>query len=173
MKKRQKKHLFARTCRVLGRFLLALGAVLCVASAIFAFAPLVNPPKTEEADVVEETPANPYPVKLVKNPTTQNHSVAFILPSIIAVSIALFLLGISFRHYNRTIRNVIARIAKFSHLSISTTELTLSTLIWAIVNIIIFTTTPLFAILTFTAMIMNNLLFIFAWTAYGCPVYTI
>ena len=173
MKKPQKKHLFARTCRVLGRFLLTLGAVLCVASAILAIAPLINPPKTETPTIVEETPITTHPIQPAPTEETHQNSLPYVLPAVIVVTIAIFLLGISFRQYNHTIRKAIARIAKSVNLSISTTELILTTFTWAIVNLIFFFTAPIFAVLTFTAMIINNLLFIFAWTSYGCPVYTI
>ncbi len=173
MKKRQKKHLFARTCRVLGRFLLALGAVLCVASALLAIAPAIDSPKPDTPVAVEEVPSGSRHVKPAPAQEAPHEPLAYILPAVIVVSIALFALGVSFRHYNHTIRNAIARIAKCININISTTELILSTLIWTIVNLILFFAAPVFAILSFTALILNNLFFIFAWTAYGCPVYTI
>ena len=173
MKKRQKKHLFARTCRVLGRFLLALGAILCIASVIFAVAPVLDQPKSDESSITDNTPVVIPPTNPAPTDQTPSKAYVYILPSIVVVTLALFLLGVSFRHYNRTIRNTIARVAKSMKLSISSTELVLATLIWAIVNIVMIFVAPLFAILTFAALIINDLLFIFAWTSYGCPVYTI
>jgi hypothetical protein len=176
MKKPQKKHLFARTCRVLGRFLLALGAVLCLASVIIACAPLIFQEKGTEFhptyEVIELDSSSASheitsTVRQIANPAP------YILPAVaISVFIVIALLLV-FRSYNATIRNIIARIAKKTNVNIHSTELILATLIWTIVNLVFIFNAPVFAILSFAAMIINNLFFIFAWTSYGCPVYSI
>ena len=175
MKKSQKKqkNLFARICRVLGRFLLATGAVLCVASIIFAASPLLFPNQPENPTPAEIGKITPTPGTAESSVAANPNMAALILPTLIIVGIIILALFVSFRHYNNSIRNAIARIAKSSRLSIHTTELILATIVWAIVNLIIAFNAPVFAILTFTALIFNDLFFIFAWTAYGCPVYTI
>ena len=176
MKKHQKKHLFARTCRVLGRFLLALGAVLCVASIVLALAPLLFPSQAGEADTISHyspsfiaMPANPS----TPAPASDRNPAVYILPAIISIVIILTAMIIAFYHYNSSIRNAIARFAKITKLNIHISELLLSTFIWAIVNLILIFNAPVFALLSFTALVLNNLFFIFAWTAYGCPSYSI
>ena len=176
MKKHQKKHLFARTCRVLGRFLLALGAVLCVASIVLALAPLLFPSQAGEVDTISHYP--PSFIAMPTNPSapapaSDHNSAAYILPAIISVVIILATMIIAFCHYNSSIRTAIARFAKTTKLNIHTSELLLSTFIWAIVNLILIFNAPVFALLSFAALVLNNLFFIFAWTAYGCPSYSI
>ena len=177
MKKPQKKHLFARTCRVIGRFLLATGAVLCVASAVLALSPLLIPQHSEaspQGPGVSPTEILPEPTPEIPATATQSApAIHFLIPAIIVIVIVIFVLALAFRHYNDSIRKFIARSAKAFRLQIHVTELLLATIIWCIANLIIIFNAPVFAILTLPALIFNDLFFIFAWTSYGCPVYSI
>ncbi len=177
MKKPQKKHLFARTCRVIGRFLLATGAVLCVASAVLALSPLLIPQHSEaspQGPGVSPTEILPEPTPEIPATVTQSTpAIHFLIPAIIVIVIVIFVLALAFRHYNDSIRKFIARSAKAFRLQIHVTELLLATIIWCIANLIIIFNAPVFAILTLPALIFNDLFFIFAWTSYGCPVYSI
>jgi hypothetical protein len=176
MKRPQKQHLFARTCRVIGRFLLAVGAVLCVASAIMALSPVLIPQSaTPVASHSKSIPSAIIPDSLpTKEPSTINASSnQYIIPAICVVVIVLFILALAFRHYNDTIRTYIARSAKIFRTEIHVAELILATLIWTVANLIIVFNTPVFVILTLPALIINDLFFIFAWTSYGCPAYSI
>jgi hypothetical protein len=174
-RKSQKKHLFARTCRVIGRFLLATGAVLCVASGVLALSPLLTPqhpvssPKSYQhfIDIPQGPNATATPA------ATSTSSDSFLIPSLIVVAIVIFILALAFRYYNDSIRKFIARSAKVFRTEILVAELILSTVIWIIANLIIIANCPIFAILTLPALIFNDLFFIFAWTSYGCPTYSL
>ena len=175
MKKAQKKHLFARTCRVLGRFLLTIGTILCVAHIVFAFAPFLFPSSNGETTII-----NVDTSRLVAEDaasatiTTQSPIInSYTIPSIIILIVVTIVLVLVFRQYNNTIRKFIARTAKHANLDIHATELALSTIVWTIANLIIVFNAPIFSILTFAAMLFNLLFFIFAWTSYGCPIYSI
>ncbi len=178
MKKPQKKHLFARACRVSGRFLLIIGATLCAASVVYALAPLLYPSTSSETQTaptqsISDAPMAFIPPSPATITSTDVNPLPYILPAIIVAAIFIIAIAISFHHYNKSIRNLIARIANALKLNIHVTELLLTTVVWCVANFIIALTIPVFTVLTFIAMVLNLLAFIFAWTSYGCPVYTI
>ena len=76
------------------------------------------------------------------------------------------------RRYNDDIRKIIKNIANLIHLSIQVTELALVVFVWSIVVLLTIFNAPLFSILALFALIINELFFIFAWTAYGGKNYT-
>ena len=174
--KRQKKYLFARICRVLGRFLLAIGTILCLSSVILAISPLFFPQKdgsiqTTFSSSLHEAPQESSTPSTVS--TTDADSALFIIPAIVITILIILALALVFRSYNANIRDLIARIAKKTRIGIQATELILTTLIWGAVNLVLIFTAPIFVLLSFIAMITNILLFVIAWASYGCPTYSI
>lgn len=168
-----KKHLFARICRVIGRFLLCIGAIFLTGSLL-----LVAAPKLFGID--EGATANQLSVGNLFSPSTScgassSAENSFALSAIgVGVSIVLIIIFILvLRRYNETIRKTITYIAKKLHLNIHTTELLCATFIWAIVTLIAIFYAPVFSLFAIAALITNNLFFIFAWTSYGCPNYTL
>ena len=174
--KRPKKYLFARVCRVLGRFLIAIGAILCLSSVILAISPLFFTQKTTD-NIQPTTPSaiheNPQDPAISTPGTSTTNSTLFIIPAVIITIIVIIALALTFRSYNASLRNFIAHIAKKTRLGIQATELILTTLIWGIVNLVLIFNAPIFVLLSFVAMIINILLFVIAWASYGCPTYSI
>lgn len=173
--KRPKKYLFARVCRVLGRFLLAIGAILCLSSVILAISPLFFPQKSGSIQpttpsTIHEDPESPA----ISTPgVSTTDSTILIIPAIIVTILIILALALAFRSYNANIRNLIARIAKKTRLGIQATELILTTLIWGTVNLVLIFNAPIFVLLSFIAMVINILLFVIAWASYGYPTYSI
>ncbi len=168
-----KEHLFARICRTSGRFLLSVGAVLCAGSITIAFLPAL-------LSKTATTSSTPQPVSHFYVPTTAevatsnaSSSPAQLITGII-ISIVIFaILILAFSSYNTSIRKFIAKTAHSLNFSIHATEIILTTIVWTIANLIVIFNLPILTLITFPAMIINDLLFIFAWTSYGCPVYVI
>ena len=77
------------------------------------------------------------------------------------------------RHYNDDIRKIIGKISKLTKLSIHQVELLATTLVWGVVVHIAVFYAPLFAIPAITALILNELFFIFARLGYGCKDYVL
>lgn len=171
-----KKNLFARICRTLGRFLLALGTVFCIAEAAIALSPILLPSESNNPST-GGNPSSNNSFILAPEPGVIEHSnldlaALGVLGAVIGIAI-IIIFALVMRSYNGSIRRIIAKTANFCHLQIHTTELILATLAWLIVTIGVFLTTPLNAILVLPVLIINDLLFVFAWVAYGCPEYTL
>ena len=52
-------------------------------------------------------------------------------------------------------------------------ELTLTLIFWMITLLFMFQDLPIFSLYIFITLIINELLFIFAWLSYGRPAYTL
>ena len=168
-----KKHLFARICRVMGRFLLCIGVVFLTGSILLVAAPTLF-------GISKGSTANQLSVGVLLNPGSScGGSVEpvdnFALSAVSAGASILLLIvfAIVLRRYNDTIRKAIALIAKKLRLNIHTTELLCTTLVWAIVTLVTIFYAPVFSLFAIATLIANNLFFIFAWTSYGCPNYTL
>lgn len=170
-----KNYLFARICRVIGRFLLTLGTVFLVGSLVLLFMPTPSrDASTEDTSLSHQTIHS-----IIDNADTAafadtpiNTAALTTLGIVLTISIIIVFVLVM-RRYNADIRNIIGKIAKLTKLSIHQIELLSTTLIWGIVVLITVFYAPLFAIPAITALILNELFFIFARLGYDCKDYTL
>lgn len=170
-----KNYLFARICRVIGRFLLALGTVFSIGSLAMLFLPKPSQnPSTEDTSLSHQT---------IHSIINNNDTIAFAdtpvnnvaltaLGIVLAISIIIIFVLVM-RHYNDDIRKIIGKISKLTKLSIHQVELLATTLVWGVVVHIAVSYAPLFAIPAITVLILNELFFIFARLGYGCKDYVL
>lgn len=86
---------------------------------------------------------------------------------------ALGLIALIVKLYNNHMRTIIARLAHLFKAQIFTVEVIGTLIAWTIATLSVALIIPAFAILATFAFIINELLFIFAWGAYGQPNYRI
>ena len=169
-----KKHLFARICRVSGRFLLCVGVVFLTGSLLLALSPAlfgIKDMSKAQSNLSISSLFAPSNCSAAANAGSNGLALSMLA---VALSVGLILVfSLVLRYYNGSIRSAIAKIAKAFRLSIHVTELLCSTFIWTLVTLIAIFYTPVFSLFGFAALVLNNLLFIFAWTSYGCPRYTL
>ncbi len=167
------QHLFARICRVLGRFFLCIGTIFATGSLLLAFAPslfrLDHSPETVQYYSLN----NFFSSGCTTNSMDATNEPALLILGLILSLAILMIFVLALKHYNHNIRHLIARLAAHLRLNIHVAELIITTLIWGILAIVTLAFLPIFAIPALAALIINNLLFIFAWTAYGCPIYVL
>lgn len=164
-----KKHLLARSMRAGGRLLLLVGAIFGFGMIIVSIYSLIYRAQHPEA---AQTPVTPIPAPSVNHPTESN-PVATIITTIVAVTLALALIIVIARMYNNSMRNVIAKIAKILKIKIISTELLCTFVTWTVATILLIFVFPILSIFSLFAFIINELLFVFAWGAYGQPDYKI
>ena len=170
-----KNYLFARICRVIGRFLLTLGTVFFISSLAILFIPKPSQnPSTEGTSLSHQTIRS-----IINNndiiafaDTPANNVALTALSIVLAISIIIIFVLV-LRHYNDDIRKIIGKISKLTKLSIHQVELLATTLVWGVVVHIAVFYAPLFAIPAITALILNELFFIFARLGYGCKDYVL
>ena len=167
-----KNYLFARICRVIGRFLLALGTVFLVGSLVMLFLP--EPSKDPSIDdslshqTIHSIINNTDTTALADTPA--NNAALAMLGIVFSISIIVVFVLVM-RHYNDDIRRIIGKISKLTKLSIHQVELLSTTLVWGVVVHVAVFHAPLFAIPAITTLILNELFFIFARLGYGCKDY--
>lgn len=165
-----KRYLFARILRASGRLMLFAGAMLGLGlAAIHAyifFYRLFNHESTIQ------------PVKLVPNEATGAiydvpNASATIVTVVISVLVALGLIALIAKIYNNHMRQIIARLARLFKAQIFTVEIVGTMIAWAITILSLAPVIPIASVVATFAFILNELLFIFAWGAYGQPNYKI
>lgn len=77
------------------------------------------------------------------------------------------------RLYNRQLRSIIRRLAGLFNMNIFTMELLCTAFAWSIATLLLAISFPSISIFAAIAFVVNELLFIFAWEAYGQPKYKI
>lgn len=165
-----KNHLFARIMRASGRLLLFVGAVFgfgLTFSAIYQFIYRLNHPGEAIA-----------PLRIIETATSgaaveQGNPYLTIAITVGSVILALFLLSVIARIYNRNMRDIIAKLARLFHAQIFTVEIVSTGIVWTVCTLLLVFTIPFLSIVTIFAFIVNELLFILAWGAYGQPNYKI
>ena len=170
-----KNYLFARICRVIGRFLLTLGTVFFIGSLAILFIPKPSQnPSTEGTSLSHQTIRS-----IINNndlvafaDTSANNVALTALGIVLAISIIIIFVLV-LRRYNDDIRKIIGKISELTKLSIHQVELLATTLVWGVVVHIAVSYAPLFAIPAITALILNELFFIFARLGYGCKDYVL
>ena len=169
-----KNYLFARICRVIGRFLLTLGTVFFIGSLAILFLP-----KPSQNSSTEGTSLSHQTIRSIINNNTiafadtpANNIALTALSIVLAISIIIIFVLV-LRHYNDDIRKIIGKISKLTKLSIHQVELLATTLVWGVVVHIAVFYAPLFAIPAIAILILNELFFIFARLGYGCKDYVL
>lgn len=165
-----KNHLFARIMRASGRLLLFVGAVFGFGLTFLAAYQFIH-----RLSHPGETVA---PLRIIETATTgaainQGNPYLTIAVAIGSVILALFLLGVVAKIYNHHMRSIIARLARLFHAQIFTIEIVSTGFVWTIATLFLVFTIPFLSIITIFAFIVNELLFILAWGAYGQPNYKI
>ena len=165
-----KNHLFARIMRASGRLLLFVGAIFgfgLTFMTIYQYFYRLNHP--------DQPPVIVHAIQGVNSGTVFDIPNPYLVAAITAGSIVLagILIYIIAKIYNRNMRSIIARLARLFHAQIFTVELVSTGIVWTIATLFLVFTIPFLSIATIFAFIINELLFIFAWGAYGQPNYKI
>lgn len=180
-KKTTDKHYFARICRVLGRFSMCIGAITAIGLACLGIIQALQPKATvNQSDVSQQQQLSEAISSNIRH-STQSYQdtgspaaqIGAVLIAIAGVILIALLFWHSLQRYNDSLRKLISQLAKHAHIPIFTVEICLALLFWAFATIIIAQSMPIFSIFTFFALIANEFFFIFAWAAYGRPVYTL
>lgn len=165
-----KRFLFARTLRATGRLLFFVGAMfglgLTAINIYLYFYRLNNPGVAIE------------PIKILPSETTgaiydSPNPYAAAITATISLLVAVGLVALIAAIYNKHMRNIIARLARLFKAQILTVEIVGSGIAWTITTLLLVFFLPAGAIVSTFAFIINELLFIFAWGAYGQPNYKI
>lgn len=165
-----KNHLFARIMRASGRLLLFVGAIFgfgLTFVSIYSFIDHLNHPEVHNA------PVRMYDMPITGVALEQSDPFATIAITIASITLALILLWIIAKIYNKHMRNIIARLARLFHAQIFTVEIVSTLIVWTVATLYLVFTIPFLSIVTIFAFLINELLFIFAWGAYGQPNYKI
>ena len=175
-KKSKDNHYFARICRTLGRFFMCAGAILALGLIILgilrATQPTINSQFNESFRVINNSSATDLPTVTV-NGTPHGFNLGAAMLAI-AISIGIVLLfAQALKSYNSAIRKIIAKCAEYARMPIFLVELTLTLIFWMITILFMFQDLPIFSLYIFITLIVNELLFIFAWLSYGRPAYTL
>lgn len=169
-----KNYLFARICRVIGRFLLTLGTVFFIGSLAILFIPKPSQnPSTEGTSLSHQTIHSIINNDTIAFADTPANNVALTALGIVLAISIIIIFVLVLRHYNDDIRKIIGKISKLTKLSIHQVELLATTLVWGVVVHIAVFYAPLFAIPAITILILNELFFIFARLGYGCKDYVL
>jgi len=165
-----KKHLFARILRASGRLLLFVGAALgfglTFVEIYLFFFNLFNPEKTSQLIVI---------INGENVPSTTDNGEFF--PTFAATTACvlgvIILLGIIAVLYNKYMRRIITKVAHLFRAQIFTVEIVATLIAWTVTTLLLACTIPMVSIVAIFAFLINELLFIFAWGAYGQPNYKI
>ena len=164
-----KKHLLARCLRAGGRLLLLVGAVFGFGMIIVSVYSLIY--HAQHPEIAEYTPVTPVAAPEVK--PTDSNPVLTVITTIFAVLLALALVVVIARMYNNSMRRFLVKFAKFLKIQIISAELLCTFIAWTIATVLLIFTFPFLSIFSLFAFIINELLFVFAWGAYGQPNYKI
>lgn len=166
-----KHNLFARIMRASGRLLLFAGIIFSFGLTFYKVYSLIY--FASHPDAPHNTQL--IPTQNAATGAALNQSINFptVLVGIAAVVLAIFLAYIVATVYNRNIRGLIRRLAHLFHAQIFTVEIVATLIAWTLATLLLVFTIPLLSIVTIFAFIINELLFIFAWGAYGQPNYKI
>ncbi|MBR5418873.1 hypothetical protein IK110_01320 [Candidatus Saccharibacteria bacterium] len=165
-----KKHLFARCLRAGGRLLLLVGAVFGFGMIVVSIYSLIY--HAQHPESVTEKAIVPIQAPAV-TPAEEGNPTTAIITTIVAVALALALIIVIARMYNNSMRRFIVKFAKFLKIQIISAELLCTFITWTVATILLIFTFPILSIFSLFAFIINELLFVFAWGAYGQPNYKI
>lgn len=114
-----------------------------------------------------------YHISTVTQATNGEPTVISVLINILMVIFIIALFYIIARLYNRQIRSILRRLSNLFRLNIFTMELLCTAIAWTITALLVTISFPSLGIFAVIAFVINELLFIFAWEAYGQPKYKI
>ena len=150
-----KNYLFARICRVIGRFLLTLGTVFFISSLAILFIPKPSQnPSTEGTSLSHQIIHSIINNNTIAFADTPANNVALTALGIVLAISIIIIFVLVLRHYNDDIRKIIGKISKLTKLSFHQVELLATTLVWGVVVHIAVFYAPLFAIPAITALIL-------------------
>ena len=166
----KKRYFFPRAFRATGRLMFFAGAMLGLGLTVLHiylfFYRLANPSaQIGPVHVLPESTAG----AVYSNP----NPVASIVTIVLSVIVALGLIAVIIRLYNNGMRRIIARTARLFGVQIITVEIVGTLIAWTITILSLAFLVPAAAVIAAFAFIINELLFIFAWGAYGQPNYKI
>ena len=164
-----KKHLLARCLRAGGRLLLLVGTIFGFGMIIVAVYSLIY--RAQHPETVVDTPVTPISAPEVS--TTNDNPVVVAITTVFAILLAIGLLVVIARMYNNSMRRFLVKFAKFLKIQIISAELLCTFIAWTVATVLLIFTFPLLSIFALFAFIINELLFVFAWGAYGQPDYKI
>lgn len=165
-----KRYLFARVLRASGRLLLFVGAMLGLGLA--AIHTYIFIQKLIHREAITQ------PIRLLPSEATgaaysEPNTAAIIVTTTISVVVAAGLIALIAKIYNNHMRSIIARLARLFKAQIFTVEIVSTLIAWTITVLSMAPILPAASIIATFAFILNELLFIFAWGAYGQPNYKI
>ena len=166
------KHLFARILRASGRLMLFVGAALGFGLTfvhIYLFFYNINHPEhvTQPIIITDETTTT----TTASTAAESAGAVATVASNIFFILIAVVLVAIIIHIYNNHMRSLIRRLAKLFNVEIFTVEIASTIIAWTITTLLSIWLIPQASLVAIFAFIINELLFIFAWAAYGQPDY--
>lgn len=150
--------------------ILALG--LIILGILRATQPTINSQFNESFRVINNSSATDLPTVTVNGTSHGFNLGAAMLAIAISIGIVLFFAQ-ALKSYNSVIRKTIAKCAEYARMPIFLVELTLTLIFWMITILFMFQDLPIFSLYIFITLIVNELLFIFAWLSYGRPAYTL
>ena len=166
-----KRYLFARTLRAAGRLLLFIGAMLALGltalNIYFLFYKIAHP-----GFVLKPLQFSFINTLTIDEMAGFNQFAAYIT-AVTSILLAIALIILVAKVYNEHARNAIARIARLFRVQIFTVEVMGTIIAWTITVLLFAFFVPAAAIIATFMFIVNELLFIFAWGAYGQPNYKI
>ncbi len=164
-----KKNLFARIMRASGRLLLFCGTVLAFGLTIIHIYMYVYHLQNPDVDFEISDLTS---VTTTVNNNDGTNVMTYVLTGL-AIVVAIGLLIVVAKIYNKHIRSVIARLARLFHAKIFTVEIVSTVIVWSIAALLIAIAFPAMSAIFAIALVINELLFVFAWGAYGQPNYKI
>lgn len=150
--------------------ILALG--LIILAVLRATQPTINSQLNESFHVINNSSASELPTITANGASRGFNLGATMLAIAISIGIILFFAQ-ALKSYNSAIRKTIAKCAEYVRMPIFLVELTLTLIFWMITILFMFQDLPIFSLYIFITLIVNELLFIFAWLSYGRPAYTL
>jgi hypothetical protein len=149
--------------------LLLVGGVFGFGMIIVSIYTLVY--RAQHPETIASTPVTPIPAPAVNS--TDNNPTLTVITTIVAIALALALIYVIARMYNNSMRRFLVKFAKFLKIQIISAELLCTFIAWTIATVLLIFTFPVLSVFSLFAFIINELLFVFAWGAYGQPNYKI
>lgn len=166
-----KKYGLARALRALGRMALFTGSILSLGLVIAQIYVIIYRFQHPEQKVL--IPKTIVPQEVAGTALSNPNPFVTGMVILASVSIVVILVALIVKIYNGHMRNIISRAARLFHAKILTVEIVSTLIAWTIATLLLAITIPPASIVSIFAFIINELLFIFAWGAYGQPDYKI
>ena len=156
----------ARGLRLIGRALLAMGAIFVIGSSILA----VNAIVEDGVEIVVVAPNTPQIEEGDFDYSVRTSNLVWLLLLMTAFVVGLVA---AVKGLNRSMRAIIGKIAGFVRMPIFATELLLGALVWSLSIIILLFHLPVGAVLAGIFLATTEICFLLAWLFYGRKKYTL